>query len=144
FTDGRNDHYARYEDYIAGNQQLAFATQKFLTTFGQRFRAFAYNRSAAVVDAHADRLQVSGFDATDPTIAEEAQELWEANRMSVHEGHVYADQFGDGDSYVLVDVNPTTGEVQYWSQNPKLIRVHWDDERPNTIDLAVRRWEDET
>ncbi|HEU0165672.1 MAG TPA: phage portal protein [Thermomicrobiales bacterium] len=143
FADGRNDKYVTYEKYLAGDQPLAFATDKFQSTFGQLFHEFAYNRCAAVVDAHADRLQVSGFDATDPDIAKEAQKLWEANQMSVREGHVYVDQFGDGDAYVLVDVHPETGDVQYWTQNPKSIRVHWDDERPNTIDLAAKMWDDD-
>lgn len=140
FNDGRNVSYQRYEDYLAGKQPLAFATERFESAFGKLFRAFAYNRCPAVVDAHADRLQVAGFGADNAKLSQEAQDLWDDNLMDVREGHVYADQFGDGDAYVLVDVNPESGKVQYWTQNPKLIRVHWDDETPNTIDLAAKAW----
>ncbi len=143
FKDGRNDTYARYERYLAGEQPLAFATEKFRSAFGRLFEAFAYNRCGAVVDSHADRLQVAGFGADNDAIAQRAQEQWDDNLMDVQEGHIEADAFGLGQSYLLVEKHPTTGAVYYWVQHPANIRTHFSEDVPNAVDLAVKTWQTE-
>lgn len=145
FAEKKNDDYDRYERYMVGDQPLQFASEKFRQAFGRRFSAFAYNRCRTVVDAYADRLQVAGFGAPEEgneSLADLAKDLWEENLMSVREGHVYADQLGLGDAYVIAELHPDSGKVQYWPNDPRLIRLHWDDEQPNTIDLAAKQWVD--
>lgn len=141
FKDGRNDDYARYQQYLDGIQPLAFATEKFRSAFGRIFDAFAYNRCDAVVGAHADRLQIAGFGADDGDLAQTAQVQWDANRMDVREGHIETDAFGLGQSYLLVEKHPITGKVHYWVQNPANIRMHWSDDAPDALDLAVKTWQ---
>jgi Phage portal protein, SPP1 Gp6-like len=53
--------YAKSERYYAGRHDLAFATEKFLSTFGTLFREFALNLCPAVCDAVRDKLRVTGF-----------------------------------------------------------------------------------
>ena len=101
-----------YLDYYNGLHRLAFATDKWRTQFGTLFKAFADNLCPAVVDAKADRLQVSGFAAfpDDPAAAGQltslptgegssrrvpdevagalVQDLWDRNRMDKAGGHV--------------------------------------------------------
>lgn len=155
FTDARQLGYARYDQYLTGNQPLAFATEKFRSAFSKAFREFAYNRCGMVVDAHADRLQVAGFASDDQpvadsdetrngnrrkTLAQLAQELWDANRMDVREGQVTAEALGMGDSYVLVEVHPETGAIHLWPQRAHEIRVCYLDTEPGVIDLAAKLW----
>jgi hypothetical protein len=56
--------------YYDGDHSLVFATTKFRQAFGSLFAAFADNLCASVVDAAADRLQLTGFDqeGASPTI----------------------------------------------------------------------------
>src|SRR3954451_17194760 len=53
--------YAKSERYYAGRHDLAFATEKFLSTFGTLFREFAMNLCPAICDAVRDKLKISGF-----------------------------------------------------------------------------------
>lgn len=142
FQDDRNPQYDLYARYLAGDQPLAFATPRFRQAFGQLFDRLAYNRCEMIVDAHADRLQVSGFAASgeDDPLAQGAQAIWDANRMDVREGHVSSDAFGLGDAYVIVEVHPDRGDVQLWTQDPRNVRVHYSSESPGELDLAAKRW----
>ena len=143
FRDGRNILYDKYESYIIGDQPLSFASPKFESAFGRLFSEFAYNRCEMAVDAHADRLQIAGFSADDDAIATAAQFAWDSNRMDTREGHMYRDAFGLGDSYVIVEKNPRTNKVLYWVNQPQSMRVHWNDDAPDTIDLAAKYWLDD-
>lgn len=143
FKDARNLRYSTYASYLDGIQPLSFASVKFRSAFGQLFEAFAYNRCSSVVDAHADRLRVTGFGADDPTIAQAAQDLWDANRMDVREGQVEVDQLALGDAYVIAEVHPVRGDVQYWAQDPRMVRVHYGDDAPGALDLGTKVWYDD-
>jgi hypothetical protein len=161
FRDDRANLYREYRQYLAGDHPLAFATPKFRSAFGQIFREFAYNRCGTVVDAHADRLRVAGFgssdddarrearergeqlDDTTQTVAQLAQDLWDANLMDIHEGSVEVEALGLGDAYLLVEVNPITGAVQVWPQEADLVRVHYDPDQPGVRDLGAKAWHDE-
>lgn len=143
FRDDRATAYSRYRAYIEGEQPLMFAMDKFRRAFGRLFEPFAYNRCGSVVDAHADRIRVAGFGSDNETLAQLAEDLWQRTGMDTHEGAIEADATGLGDAHLLVQVDPTTGEVQYWPQSPEQIRVHYDTERPGVRDLAAKMWKDE-
>lgn len=53
--------YKTYREYYEGKQKLAFATEKFRSTFGQQFKEFSENACRTVVDSLADRLKIIGF-----------------------------------------------------------------------------------
>ena len=133
-------HYGKYRDYIEGVQPLNFATEKFRSAFGRQFATFAYNRCAMVVDAHADRLQVEGFGADNDAISQQAQDVWDDNQMDVREGQVEQESFGMGDGYVVVELDPETGDVLIWPQYAEGIRVEYSPNRPGKVTRATRRW----
>src|SRR3954467_8014211 len=53
--------YAKTERYYRGDHDLAFATEKFASTFGSLFREFAINLCPAICDAVHDKLRIAGF-----------------------------------------------------------------------------------
>ena len=147
FADGTlAGRYRLYRNYADGRQNLAFATPKYAATFGRLFEAFSYNRCSGVVDAHADRLQVEGFQSDgNEAVAELAREIWDANRMDVRAGQVHREAVRAGDAYVIVwpeTLELADGGVQptIWPQRAEQIRVHYDDERPGLITLAAKMW----
>lgn len=143
FKDGRNARIDTLEKYLNGDQPLAFATSKFRQTFGRTFESFAYNRLEAVVSAYTDGLQVSGLSADDPTLAAEAQYQWDFNRMDVRENEATSDALGLGDGFLIAEADLNRpGEVHYWINDPRAIRVHYSDEVPGQLDLAAKRWID--
>src|SRR5215831_10911286 len=56
--------YQKTERYYRGDHDLAFATEKFVNTFGQLFREFAMNLCPAICDAVRDKLRVTGFSVS--------------------------------------------------------------------------------
>src|SRR5436190_23738752 len=55
--------YEKPERYYRGDHDLAFATEKFQSTFGSLFREFALNLCPSICDAVRDKLKITGFSA---------------------------------------------------------------------------------
>lgn len=140
-NDGQNERYALYRDYLDGNHPLQFASPKYESAFGNLFEAFAYDRTNMVVDAHADRLRIVGFDGR---AAAKVQAIWDANSMKRREGEIEAEALGEGDAYIIVEKHPETGKVNIWANDAENVRVYYSDEDPGKIEFAVKAWRIET
>lgn len=140
FRDGRNVGYDRFQRYINGDHPLAFATPKYESVFGRAYGAFAYNRCEMAVDAHTDRMRVQGFDSNDSAISQAAIDLWDDNRMDQRDNGLFNDAFGLGDGYLIAEKSASTDEVNMWVNSPQSMRVHWNEEEPDKIDMAAKYW----
>lgn len=69
----RREKATRYRDYYQGEQDLMIALNRVQTIFANRFKDFRFNLCSVVVDALADRLQVSGFSS--PDVKEKQKQL---------------------------------------------------------------------
>lgn len=138
--DGRNKVIDTYEEYLDGKQPVAFATPKFRTAFAGLYESFSYNRMESVVEAHVDRLQVTNIGGRDDALVELAQNFWDANNMDQRENESTTDALAYGDGFVSVEMHPTENRPVYWVNDPRLIRVHFDDQVPGRIEMAVKRW----
>src|SRR5436190_14459453 len=67
----RRTAYAKCVNYDTREQPMAFATEKFRSTFFQTFKGYKENMCSAVVDALSDRLSVSGFKSTEATVVKD-------------------------------------------------------------------------
>lgn len=142
FTTAQQARYERFYKYLRGDHPLEFATPKFRSAFGRAFDAFSYNRMPMVVDAISDRMQITGFGSTPDTLAKQWEKIWDANRMDVRAGQVEREQLAAGIAYVIVELDPESGDVLLWPQPAHAVRVHYADDRPGHIDYAVKRWRD--
>lgn len=142
FADADQARYAKYHDYLAGRHPLAFASPKFRSAFGHTFNEFAYNRMPMVVDAIADRMQITGFGSTPDRLAERWDEIWHANGMGERFAQVTREQFTTGEAYVIVELDAENDNVLIWPQQAHSVRVHYSDDRPGHIIGAVKRWRD--
>jgi len=143
------DKYRLYRDYYGGDHRLAFATDKYRSTFGQLFAAFADNLCPAVVDAVADKLQVTdwGIQASegqsDDALDEQAEAVWARNRMDLRAGEVHQEALREGDAYVLV-WQGADGKAALWPQRADQVMVEYDPEDPGKVALAVKVWRVDT
>lgn len=141
FRDPRASAYALYGDYAAGNQSSSVALSSASGPLGNLLVAMTYNRCAPVVDAIADRLNISGFrDATGKAEADAVIDLWQENRMDKREGEVNQEALTSGDGYVIVWPDAATSVPTIWPQDAAAMRVFYDDERPGLITLATKLW----
>lgn len=151
--------YQLYTDYYHGRQRLAFATEKFLSAFGNLFRAFAVNHCRSVVSATADRLEIEGFAPLGVDLKErrrqrgegsfsrdagdDAWDIWTWNRMDQDAGEVHLEALRTGDAYVIVWPTPDTGDVTLYPQKAASCHVEYDPERPGKALWAAKVWEAE-
>lgn len=133
--------YRAYREYYDGEHatQLTKRMRRFLQLkYGEEFCA---NFCPIVVDALAERLTVTGFDAPDDG---QLWEWWEANRADGKQGIVHTGGVRDGDFYVLVewdnDERRPVWHPEMAYDGRKGVRVHYSKERRGEITLASKRW----
>lgn len=207
-----------YQRYYDGDHDLVFATEKFFNTFGYLFRTLADNLCPVVVDAVADRLEVTGFtleghdakkllnrrksfidqqnekalesyaqslertaiqtkavedsqvntqvlgkpvlpiappQAPPPpklmelpeeehTMADDAWDIWNANRMDEAAGQVHQETLRHGTGYVIVwpSVEDPSKPVIY-PQESSQVYVHRDSENRCKSLWAIKAWKDQ-
>lgn len=129
-----------WRNYYDGDHRLAFATDKFRTTFGAMFSAFADNLCPAIVDAVADRLQVDGWGiAEGQAQPEDAGSIWDRNQMDRRAGEVHTEALRQGDSSLLV-WGGDDGKARLFPQRSDLMDVEYDPEDPGRVAMAVKAW----
>jgi hypothetical protein len=139
-TKGRLPDLRLFKQYDEGDHRLAFATDKFRSTFGSLFVEFADNLCDDVVDAITDRLQITAWSANDDTLAQAVSKAWTRNRGEARMGSVHRHAFRDGDGYAIVQESATDGRARIWKQDPRQIAVQWSTEDPDEMAVAARIW----
>ena len=137
----RASNYQRYINYYNGEHDLRFATNKWRNAFGSLFRQFSDNLCAPIVDAAADRLQVTGFTGT-PT-ANSLWEIWTRNNMDRKAGTIHAHALTTGDAYAIVWPDPATG-LAVIDPNPSYqVAVYYND-NGTSLKAASKLWQDDS
>lgn len=138
---GRKGQYDLYDDYFMGNHSLTFATEKWRNAFGALMRKLRLNMIPGVVEAHSDRLRITGFDG-EGALAKKADEFWKAKRLARTQNdlHLSANLYGDA---FLVVWPAKDGKSRYWMHDGDAMAVDYDDEDdPNKILKAGKLWLD--
>jgi len=136
-----------YRDYYSGEQKLRFGTTAFQERFGSTFEGFRDNWCKVVVDAVADKMEVTGI-----RVGQELEEIekyqalskgvWKVcldndiddKQASLHEGVLV-----EGRGALILWPDAKRGFTLHW--NPaQVIRVRYSDEDPNQALWAVKRW----
>jgi hypothetical protein len=126
-------------DYYDGDHQLSFATEKFKSTFGSLFSAFADNLMPVIVETPRDRLKLGSFSLANDQATEQATEIWRRNRMKKRSGEVHLDSFIEGDAYVVVWPDGDGFPVLYPNRASRIV-IQYDDEQPGYIVKAAKAW----
>lgn len=154
--------YAAYDAYYFGEHNLAFASEKFKSTFWDVFKSFSLNLCSSVVDIQAERLEIVGFtssaakvdttgDTSDdesidagsgPVIVDDRQgskawDAWESNRLDLVADRIHTDALKYGDAFLIAATE--NGKVRgVWPQSVYQMAVHYGNDVPATIDLAAK------
>ncbi len=138
----RHDWYAHYRDYYDGDHdtQLTSRMRRFLQIKANE--EFNTNACPIVVDALAERLNVTGFTGDDAQ-AEVFAQWWAANRMDAQQGITHMAAVRDGDAYMLAEWSDELGRPVLSSEmafdGTEGIECHYEDER-NAVAFASKRW----
>ena len=142
--EARQKNYTKYREYYDGihdtmltGRQKAFLQLK----DGQEFND---NYCPIVVDALAERLKVTAFDAGDTPQGEILWNWWRDNGMDGQQGIVHTAAVRDGDAYVMAEWD-NIEKRPVWTFEPACsdgegVKVHYSRERKGKIEYASKRW----
>lgn len=93
-----------FQAFYDGEQPLAFASAKFIETYGHRFTRFPANFMPLVVDTERERLIVDGFRfGTKPEADRGVWRIWQDNQMDAESQIAHEIALTKGVAYAAVD-----------------------------------------
>lgn len=144
----KQEEYTRFEDYYNGDHELAFATEKWESTFGEVFEEFADNWCGVVVDSMVQRLEITGWmteGKDDKKVAAIADEIWDRNELHVEEEDLNIQTLVKGDGYLMVWPDPDeTGDkkAEVYFNDALYTSVFYDPTRRRRIARATKSYVD--
>lgn len=136
--------YERIERYYNGDHDLAFATEKFESTFGSLFREFSLNLCPVICDAIRDKLRVTGFSVESASRAgtdDAARAVWHRNNMRRRAAEVHKEVLKCGDAYISVWPD-AAGRASLYPERAGSVTVVYDTEVAGRILFAAKLWTD--
>lgn len=134
--------YTLYRDYYDGlHQTMLTARIKAFLNLNNDIE-FNVNYCPIVVDALAERLKVTGFDAGDQ--GEVMWQWWRDSRMDAQQGVVHTGAIRDGDFFEMVEWDNEEGRPCFSFETACAdgmgVKVHYSTEKRNKIEYASKRW----
>jgi len=153
----RASHYVTYREMYDGDHDTQLTSRQRAYLELKTGEEFNSNYCPIVVDALAERLNVTGFStpekekskevagekAEDP-IAEQLWEWWTLNRMDAVQGVTHLSSIRDGDGYIITEWDNDL-QRPVWTFEPAFdgtegVKVHYSKEKRNQIAYASKRW----
>ncbi|WP_147107149.1 phage portal protein [Nesterenkonia populi] len=126
--------------YYEGRHPLRFASQEWREYNGERYKGFADNWCAVVVDALNERLKVNGL-RTDGS--EHLWDDWLRNEMEAQSSQGFLQTIAATRSAVIVWRNGDGDPVAQW-EPPQNVYVEYDPVDMRTRRFALKTWMDDT
>jgi len=136
------DEYDRAETYYKGRQQEIHASRALAKIFRADVHRFNVNFSARPVDAVLDRLEVTTVTAM-PSSANSVltTALWTDNSLDEEIPEILKSAAMFGDAYVFVQPDEEGQGVEIWLNDPRQVRVFYDEENPRRKSYVIKKWE---
>ena len=133
--------YDQTRAYYHGRHTFRFSTEKYRNAFAHIFHRLSLNLCRGVVNAPADRLELTGFSVEQgaATLGDAAWEIWQRNRMDIRAGNLHKHALRSGNSYAILWPNPA-GVPTVYPQKADTVTVVYDEERPGELHHAIKAW----
>jgi len=132
------------EKYYNGDQPLNFASEEWSKENAARYKDFADNWSAPVVDAEAERIRYTGMTFTDLDGAgKQLHEHWLLNEMDMQASSGIVTTLTTGRSFVIVWGDKITDQPIVTWEHPSNVEIEYDWANPRIRRAALKTWVDE-
>lgn len=127
-------------DYYDGRHPLAFATEKFTTTFGQQLKRLRDNLCPIVVDAPADRMEIINFagDDVEKGVADAAWNVWQREMMELVSYDTHVEALKTGAAYLIV-WGDEASQAKFYLQDSRQCVLIEDEETSNPL-FGAKMW----
>jgi Phage portal protein, SPP1 Gp6-like len=128
-----------YRAYYDGNHRKPFATAKWNEQFSSMFSKFRDNLCPAVVDAKADRIQLTGIQGPKPDDAVSAaiNAIWTRENLEYRHGEITKNALKDGDAFVIVWPD-TINQARWYIQRGDRVAVKYRSEPQGELECAAK------
>jgi hypothetical protein len=134
--------YSTLWDYYDGQHPLVYSTKRLRQIFNRIDAKFSENWCAVVVDSVLDRLNLARFTvAKDEAATERLNDLWERTQMGLDSDDAHTAALVTGEAYVIA-WREEGGEVECYYNDPRLVHLFYDPDRPRVKQFAAKWWVD--
>ena len=141
--EGRRPFITRAEEYHAGKQPLAFATEEWRKANADRYAGFADNWCRPVVDAENERIRHTGIKIGDDKRASSLLwDQWLFNDMEAQSSQGFVATLATGRSFVMVWGDDDDQPLNSW-EHPANVEVEYDWGNRRKRVAALKTWADD-
>lgn len=140
-------------DYYYGQQPVNYLHERVAEIFRGFETNFTANWCAVVIDSLLNKMELTGV--TGPTPEEDefggapegppwqapAQAIWRDNQLEVESALAHQMASITGEAAVIVAPHEATGAPEIYTNDPRMIHVQYDGDRPREVSWAAKVWE---
>jgi Phage portal protein, SPP1 Gp6-like len=128
-----------YRSYYDGEHRAPWATPKWNVAFADLFGRFRDNLCPAIINAKADRIQLTSIRGPNDAINAAISSIWDREKLEARQGEITKNAFKDGDAFVLIW--PDEANLARWYiQRGDRMAISYSDSPQGDIDLAAKLW----
>ena len=135
----RVDHYTLYRNYMSGNHQLVFASDRYDSAFGKMVKGLVDNRCPAIISAISDKLQLEKLECDDDALQVEIDDWSHRHKFPQTVNRAVDKALTYGNAHVILSLLPN-GDVKPHLQVPGSVIV-WRNGETDEIEGAIKRWQ---
>lgn len=134
-----------FRAYYDGEHRMPWATPRWNSAFSDLFARFRDNLCPAIINAKADRIQLTGIQGPksgDP-VSGAITSIWTRENLEYRQGEITKNALKDGDAFVIVW--PDAQNLARWYiQRGDRMAARYSSEEQGTLECAAKLWpEDE-
>lgn len=136
---------SQWESFHDGNQPLAFASQKFRDTFGQRYGGLPANFMPLIVDAESERLIIQGFRFRNADEGDkQTWRIWQENQLDAESQIAHDLALIKGKAFAMVAPAPDGSQFPLITiEDPEEVYVESAPGNRRNRRAAIKVWMDD-
>ena len=132
--------YAKLWRYYEGDQPLVYSAQRLKTVFHNLDARFVENWCAVVVDAVADRVNLTGFSvANNDEATEQLNHAFARTELGLDSDDAHLASLVCGEAFVIAWPNED-GQTAAFYNDPRQCMIHYDPDNPRAPLFAAKWW----
>lgn len=136
----RADKIDLYRRYYDGKHRIPWSTPKWRSEFLELFNQFRDNLCPAVVDAKADRLQLTNIEGGSQPVDDAIKRIWAREKIETRQGEIHKNSLKDGDAFVIVWPDQETGAARWYIQRGDRMAARYKTEPQGDLECAAKMW----
>lgn len=135
----RASNIALYRAYYDGDHRIPWATPKWRSQFLELFERFRDNLCPAVVDAKADRIQLTSIDGGSEPVNSAISRIWAREKLEARQGEITKNALKDGDAFIIVWPDDQNN-ARWFLQRGDRVAARYKAEPQGELEIAAKLW----